>query len=139
MRKPVAAPIEDGDGPGSPGAVKRPERFHSKSVLYSAFVCARRVLNSHKRRFPARAVISFGASSRTYVLRAISAADAVYAGDGPMQRYRRLCVLHMTTTCGEAGETSASRDFPGPPELVQFDAVLLDTGGAPRVHASASS
>ena len=83
--------------------------------------------------------LSFGASSRTYVLRAISAADAVYAGDGPMQRYRRLCVLHMTTTCGEAGETSASRDFPGPPELVQFDAVLLDTGGAPRVHASASS
>jgi hypothetical protein len=29
--------------------------FHSKSLLYGAFVWARRVLNSQKRRFPARA------------------------------------------------------------------------------------
>ena len=34
--------------------------FLSKSVFYGAFVWARRVLNSQKRRFPARAVAAPG-------------------------------------------------------------------------------
>jgi hypothetical protein len=33
-----------------------PSIFHSKSVLYGAFVWARRALNIQKQRFPARAV-----------------------------------------------------------------------------------
>jgi hypothetical protein len=39
------------------GAVKRPWRFPlfpCKSILYGAFVWARRALNGRKRRFPAR-------------------------------------------------------------------------------------
>ena len=43
------------DGPGPPGAVKRPRVSHSKSGLYGDFVWARRALNVQKWRFPARA------------------------------------------------------------------------------------
>lgn len=98
-------------------------------------------------------VLGFGASSRTYIIRIISAADAAYMGDGPQQRYRRLCVLQLTMTCGDGGETSSSASFAGPPEVspsalprlplrcsplsewpaplqvAEFDAVLLDSGG----------
>jgi hypothetical protein len=38
-----------------PGRLGALSVFHSKSVLYGAFVWARRPLNSHKWRFPARA------------------------------------------------------------------------------------
>jgi hypothetical protein len=43
------------DGPGLPGAVKHLSVFHNKLGLYGGFVWARRVLNSLKRRFLARA------------------------------------------------------------------------------------
>jgi uncharacterized sulfatase len=49
--------LRTADCPRRPGAVKRPQRFRCKSVLYGAFVWARRALNRQKRRFPARAVI----------------------------------------------------------------------------------
>ena len=44
--------------PGRPGRLSGLSVFHSKSVLYGAFVWARRALNDPKRRFPARAVWS---------------------------------------------------------------------------------
>jgi hypothetical protein len=43
------------DGPGPPGRLSALSVLYSKSVLCGAFVWARRVLNSQKRRFPARA------------------------------------------------------------------------------------
>ena len=42
--------------PGHPGRLSALSVFHIKSVLYGVFVWAREVLNSQKRRFPARAV-----------------------------------------------------------------------------------
>jgi hypothetical protein len=56
--EPSAAVIEaaEGDRPGPPGALKHLSVHHSKSVLYGAFVWARRALNRPNRRFPARAV-----------------------------------------------------------------------------------
>ena len=41
--------------PGRPGRLSALSVFHSKSVLYGAFVWARRALNRQKRRFSARA------------------------------------------------------------------------------------
>jgi hypothetical protein len=46
--------------PGRPGRLSALSVFHSKSVLYGAFVWARRALNNPKRRFPARAVTPIG-------------------------------------------------------------------------------
>ena len=43
------------DGPGHPGRLSTLGVFHSKLVLYGAFVRARSVLNIPKRRYPARA------------------------------------------------------------------------------------
>eukprot|EP01052_Picozoa_sp_SAG31_P066688 SAG31_NODE_25480_length_460_cov_1.146814_2_plen_64_part_01 len=63
------------------------------------------------------------------MVRVVSAAEAAYRGTGPQQRFRYALVLHLTFTCGEDGSTSASPSFSGPPELVDIDAVLLDTGG----------
>ena len=53
--------VEDDNGEGitvraRPGRLSALGLLHSKSVLYSTLVWARRVLNSPKRRFPARAV-----------------------------------------------------------------------------------
>ena len=45
------------DCPGPPGRLSALSVFLCKSVFYGAFVWARRVLNSQKRRFPARAVL----------------------------------------------------------------------------------
>jgi hypothetical protein len=45
----------DADSPGRPGRLSGLIVSHSKSVLYGAFVWARRVLNNQKWRFPARA------------------------------------------------------------------------------------
>jgi hypothetical protein len=39
-----------------PGRLSALSVLHSKSILYETFVCARRALNSPKRRFPAWAV-----------------------------------------------------------------------------------
>jgi hypothetical protein len=46
-----------GPCPGPPGRLSALRVFLCKSVLYGAFVWARRALNSRKRRFPARAVV----------------------------------------------------------------------------------
>jgi hypothetical protein len=48
-------PREHRNGPDLPGWSNATSVFHSKSVLYGAFVWARRALNSQKRRFWARA------------------------------------------------------------------------------------
>ena len=49
----------DADSPGRPGRLSGLGVSHSKSVLYGAFVWARRALNNQKWRFPARAVVLF--------------------------------------------------------------------------------
>ena len=97
-------------------------------------------------KLPDGATITFGASSRSYVVkvrtREESEADAraeAEAKAAAPQEFRRLCAVQLVTTCGEGGETSASATFLGPPEVVRVSAVLLDTshplapGAAPAV------
>jgi hypothetical protein len=79
--------------------------------------------------------IQFGASSRSYVVRlrtkeqreAAEVAAAEEEAAASRQDCRRLCAVHLSTTCGEDGETSASAGFAGPAEVVRISAVLLDT------------
>ena len=64
QRNAGSAPCEPGGaargdglhGPGPPGRLSALRVFLWKSILYGAFVWARRALNRRKRRFPARAV-----------------------------------------------------------------------------------
>lgn len=80
------------------------------------------------------ATVTFGASSRSYVIRSRTAAEMAAAAAAeeearaaPAQPFQRLCVVQTVTTCGENGETSGSATFLGPPECVRLSAVLLDT------------
>ncbi len=80
------------------------------------------------------ATITFGASSRHYVVKSRTAAELAAeaaaeeeARAAPPQPFQRLCTVQLVTTCGENGETSGSATFLGPPEVVRLSAVLLDT------------
>jgi hypothetical protein len=80
------------------------------------------------------ATVTFGASSRNYVVKSRTAAEIAAAAAAeeaaraaPPQAFQRLCAVQLVTTCGENGETSGSATFLGPPEVVRLSAVLLDT------------
>ena len=71
------------------------------------------------------ATITFGASSRSFVVSSRSRAEMEAAAAAeeearaaPPQAFKRLCALQIVTTCGENGETSGSATFLGPPEVV---------------------
>ena len=105
-RQPVEVHRGESDeiGPGPPGRLSALTVFHSKSVLYGAFVWARRALNSPKRRFLARKVRVELAGERVQ----LRAGDRVAFGSAPTHSVTaQLCVVppspgrhcHFGRTC----------------------------------------
>ena len=70
MQEDMRGTAREAYSPGRPGAFKQPSRLPLESILYGAFVWARRTLNRQKRRFPARAVTD--KSSTPALLKALS-------------------------------------------------------------------
>jgi hypothetical protein len=125
------------DCPGRRGRLSAISVFLFKSVLYGAFVWARRALNRQKRRFPARAVVKRDQPGRLVALAAAAAGcAAAVAAVISAEALNADIVAHVGTVVTEARDRGflhleTARLYRESEQVVSNALTKLEADGAP--------